>query len=558
MDSTQTQSHERKTPGLFSGLRITSPFTMPSGTVTTVPSVIARLARDIPALGFLTTKTISLEPREGYREPVVHEYYPGCFINAVGLTNPGAQKFLEAMQPYLPLHDGKPLVVSIMGKDPEEFLACALILDPIADAFELNLSCPHVKGAGQAIGSDPDAVRAVLRLLRTRLAKPLIAKLSPNLGDIPGMAWLCEQEGAGGLCLINTVGPGMAVDREGNPILSNVVGGLSGAGILPVGLKAVREAAAAVRIPIIAAGGIGSAEDVRAYEKAGASYFSIGSALTGMDTPRIAHFFEQLTEGLAGASPDPAEKRRCSQETRTAYTRTVVLENKPIGDDMFRLSLERGPRSDPGTFFFLRLPGVGEKPFSPASDLEPVYLVRKVGPFTTALEALEPGDAIFVRGPYGKGFPEPPVGAHVVFVAGGTGVAPIMMAARRWQSRAIKAFLGFSRPPTSFFKEELLRAIPGGTIVIDPPNRVGEAVRALAQDIYTEPGGYRESFAFVCGPSPMMRAAVAILSEHMPAERIFVAREDVMRCGVGLCGSCGTPSGLRSCVDGPVLPAFSA
>jgi len=155
MDSAQPSLSEQKHAKLFSRLRITSPFTIPSGAVTTAPSVIARFALEIPALGFLTTKTISLEPREGYREPVVHEYYPGCFINAVGLTNPGAQKFLEAMQPHLPLHDHKPLIVSIMGQDPQEFLACALILDPIADALELNLSCPHVKGAGQAIGSTP-------------------------------------------------------------------------------------------------------------------------------------------------------------------------------------------------------------------------------------------------------------------------------------------------------------------------------------------------------------------------------------------------------------------
>jgi dihydroorotate dehydrogenase (NAD+) catalytic subunit len=479
-------------------------------------------------------------------------------VNAVGLANPGAKKFLEAMQPLLPLHNNKPLIVSIMGQDPQEFLQCALILNPMADAFELNLSCPHVKGAGQSVGSDPETVRAVLRLLRTHISKPIITKLSPNLGDIPGMARLCEEEGAGGLCLINTVGPGMAVDGDGNPILSNVLGGLSGAGILPVGLKAVREAATAVNIPIIAAGGIGSAEDVRAYEKAGASFFAVGSALAGMDTPQIGRFFARLAEELVTTPADPPSPKCLASEARTNYSRTLVVENTTIGDDMFRLALEKGPRCDPGTFFFLRLPGVGEKPFSPASDSEPVYLVRKVGPFTTALEALKPGDAIFMRGPYGKGFAQPPEDAPVVFVAGGTGVAPILMAAKRWRRSLVKAFLGFSRPVTGPFQHELWSVIPDCGIVIDPPGRVGEAVRALAQDMTAEPRLYRESFAFVCGPSPMMRAAVAMLSEQVPEERILVAREDIMRCGIGLCGSCGTPSGLRSCVDGPVLNPFSA
>ena len=254
-------------------LKIKSPFTIPSGIVTTVPSVIARIARDVPQIGFLTTKTLSLSPRPGYREPVLHEYYPGCFVNAVGLANPGAESFLQTMKSLLPLQDSKPLFVSIMGADPEEFLECARILDPIADAFELNLSCPHVKGAGQCVGSEPDSVRSIIRLLKKHLNKPIIPKLSPNLGDIGGMSKLCETAGADALSLINTVGPGMAVDAQGQPILSNVMGGLSGAGILPVGLKAVREAASLVKIPIIASGGINSAQDVIAYKSAGASSF---------------------------------------------------------------------------------------------------------------------------------------------------------------------------------------------------------------------------------------------------------------------------------------------
>jgi len=179
-------------------LGIGSPFTIPSGIVTTTPTVLARIARDVSDIGFLTTKTISLEPRAGYREPVLHEYFPGCFVNAVGLANPGARAFLDAMRPLLPLSNRKPLVVSIMGASPEQFLKCARILEPIADVFELNLSCPHVKGAGQVIGSDPQAVQTIIRLLKEAVAKPIVAKLSPNLGDIPGMARLCRDAGAKG------------------------------------------------------------------------------------------------------------------------------------------------------------------------------------------------------------------------------------------------------------------------------------------------------------------------------------------------------------------------
>ncbi|MDQ7783768.1 MAG: hypothetical protein RDU20_12870 [Desulfomonilaceae bacterium] len=546
------------------GLRIRSPFTIPSGIVTTVPTVIARIARDIPEIGFLTTKTISVEPREGYREPILYEYYPGCFVNAVGLANPGAKNFLQAMQPLLPLHENKPLLVSIMGTNVEEFLQCALILNPIADAFELNLSCPHVKGAGQSIGSDPNAVRSIIGLLKERIDKPVIPKLSPNLGDIPGMARVCKEAGADGLCLINTVGPGTAADVDGNPILTNTAGGLSGAGILPVGIKAVREAAAAVDLPIIAMGGITCADDVLAYKQAGASYFGVGSALADMTTPQIVSFFGELGRPLR-QRPEQLSPPKCiATASRTTYVKTTVTRNEPFGPDLFKLSLERGPACNPGRFFFLRLPGIGEKPFSPAGDLEPTYFVRAVGPFTRALQSLKPGDSIFMRGPYGQGFPEPASGSRIVLVAGGTGAAPILMALARWKELAVRAFFGFSAPIESWFQDEIRgsRSVsssgslhPDVRVVIDSPDHVGEVVRALEEDVVSNPALYTDCRVFVCGPDPMMRATVKALENRVPRGKIFPAREDIMRCGIGICGSCGTGTGLRSCVDGPVMCA---
>ncbi len=537
----------------LAGLAVKSPFTIPSGILTTIPSVIARIARDIPAIGFLTTKTLSAEPRSGYREPVLHEYYPGCFVNAVGLANPGAKDFLRAMQPLLPLHDNKPLIVSIMGKDAEEFLECALILNTIADAFELNLSCPHVKGAGQNVGSDPDAVRTIIRLLKQHFRKPIIPKLSPNLGDIPEMACLCEAEGADALCLINTVGPGIATDAEGNPVLTNVTGGVSGAGILPIGLKSVMEAASSVNIPIIAAGGITSAEDVRAYRKAGASFFSVGSALAGLPTAQVADYFQCLVDSLTGKSAPVSSVCRPTGNARTTYFKTRVVENTSFGPGLFRLRFEEGPPCAPGRFFFLRLPGVGEKPFSPALDKEPIYLVRSVGPFTRALEQLEPGDPIFMRGPYGKGFSTPQPGSPVVLIGGGTGAAPIMLAAAYWRGSVSKAFFGFSDKVSDSFQDEILAKIPSACIAIDPPGHIGEIVKLLAHDTAMEPDLYEECQIFICGPEPMVDAALAVLRQKTPQERILVAREDIMRCGIGLCGSCGTKSGLRSCIDGPVM-----
>lgn len=531
-------------------LGIKSPFTIPSGIVTTVPSVLARIARDVPEIGFLTTKTISVYPREGYREPILHEYYPGCFVNAVGLANPGAESFLASIKRFLPLHGNKPLLVSIMGSDAREFVQCASILQPIADAFELNLSCPHVKGSGQTVGSDPEVVFSIIKQLKGATSKPIVPKLSPNLKDIRGMAQLCREAGADGLSLINTLGPGTAMDQHGNPILSNVAGGLSGAGILPVGLRAVRETAD-VGLPIIAAGGISTAAHVRAYRNAGASLFAVGSCLAGKTTAQIAQFFNRLAAALESEEDETVGRDGCPTTPRTLYVQTRVRDNLPFGENLFRLRLEHGPSCDPGQFFFLRLPGVGEKPFSPLDDAEPAYLVRAVGPFTRALQRLKPGDSIYLRGPYGKGFPEP--NGSLVLLAGGTGAAPILLAAKQWKDYVARGFFGFSAPVADWLSDHIRAAVPDAVLAIDSNGQVGMVLQALARDLQENPRVYESSRVFICGPAAMEIAAVDILNRIVPSDRIFVAREDIMRCGIGLCGSCGTKSGLRSCTDGPVM-----
>ena len=185
--------------------------------------------------------------------------------------------------------------------------------------------------------------------------------------------------------------------------------------------------------------------------------------------------------------------------------------------------------------------------------MEPVYLVRIVGPFTRALAQLKPGDPIYMRGPYGKGFPEPQPSRPLILVAGGTGAAPIMLAATRWPAAVSKAFFGFSDHVSDSFQNEILTAVPSACIAIDPPGQIGEVVRLLADDMAMQSAIYEECEAFICGPGPMMDAVIALMEEKTPKERLFTAREDIMRCGIGLCGSCGTKSGLRSCIDGPVM-----
>lgn len=532
---------------------VSRPFTIPSGVVTTAAPVLARIAREIKEIGFLTTKTLSLDPRPGYREPIIHEYHPGCFINAVGLANPGASQFADAMKPLLPLHDGKPLLVSIMGSDPEEFLECAAILNDVADAFELNLSCPHVKAAGQSVGSDPKMVEKIVRLLVTRFNKPIIPKLSPNIANIVEIAKICENAGAGGLALINTVGPGTSVDDDGNPILSNVVGGLSGAAIKPIGLKLVREVSAEVSLPIIASGGIATPNDVEAYRKAGATYFAVGSSLAGMSTTEIKKFFKWISGTNASRKGISKNKIRGALGSLTNFVRTKVVSNKPISSSMFRLELEEGPRCEPGQFFFLRIPDYGEKPFSPLQDTRPVYLIRSVGPFTQKLSTLERGDSIYLRGPYGNGFKTPGELEKIIVLGGGTGAAPILMAAARWRAKIIRAFIGFSQPVEDWFMDEIQTIIPLARIKIDAPGQVGSVFELIDLELRAFFTGLKNTRAYICGPAKMNDRSSAFFARFLEAKDIYIAREDIMKCGIGLCGSCGTEKGLRSCIDGPVF-----
>ena len=247
----------------FFGKTLSGPFTIPSGIVTTATPIIQYIFDHLPEVGVVTTKSIGLEPREGNREPVYSQYAPGCFVNAVGLTNPGAHQSL-ALLAALNIPKDRFLLTSIFGGSIEEFVTVAKIMAPVSDGLELNLSCPHAKGYGMAMGQDPDLVRQITAAVKAVVDIPVIPKLTPNTPDIAKIAKAAIAGGADGLCAINTAGPGYT-SSHGYPVLSNGAGGMSGKGVLPIGLQCVRDIAAVTDCPIIGCGGVSSAADVRAY-----------------------------------------------------------------------------------------------------------------------------------------------------------------------------------------------------------------------------------------------------------------------------------------------------
>ena len=234
---------------------------------------------DLNKLGSISIKGITLEPRLGNETPRIAETASGM-LNAVGLQNPGLDKVIENEIPNLINIFTKPIIANISGFSIDEYVECSQRLSQIdqIEILEINISCPNVKGGGMSFGTDPKLAAEVTKAVKQVSTKPVYIKLSPNVTDIVEMAKVCEQAGADGISLINTL-LGMRIDiKEQRPILKNITGGLSGPAIFPIALRMVYQVYQAVNIPIIGIGGIMKAEDVIEMMLAGASAVQIGAA----------------------------------------------------------------------------------------------------------------------------------------------------------------------------------------------------------------------------------------------------------------------------------------
>lgn len=234
---------------------------------------------DINCLGSFVFKGTTAEARLGNPTPRIADC-PAGMLNAVGLQNPGIDRVISDELPRLKKVFHKPVVANVSGFSPAEYAAVCARLDGEAQVgwIEVNISCPNVHGGGMAFGTTPEGAAAVTRAARAATGKPLWVKLSPNVADIAAIARACEDAGADGVSLINTL-LGMRVDlRRRKPVLANTTGGLSGPAVFPVALRMVWQVYEAVRIPVIGMGGVSSAEDVLEMMLAGASAVEVGAA----------------------------------------------------------------------------------------------------------------------------------------------------------------------------------------------------------------------------------------------------------------------------------------
>ncbi|MBE6828402.1 MAG: dihydroorotate dehydrogenase [Ruminococcaceae bacterium] len=234
---------------------------------------------DINCLGTFSFKGTTKEARFGNPTPRIAECTAGM-INAVGLQNPGVEKVISEELPKLKKVFSKPVMANVSGFSVEDYAYTCEKLDAQEQVgwLEVNISCPNVHGGGMSFGTDPKAAAEVTSAVKKVTKKPIIVKLSPNVTDITAIAKACEDAGADGISLINTL-LGMRIDlKTRKPVIANKMGGFSGPAVFPVALRMVYQVANTVKIPVIGMGGVSTAEDVIEMMLAGATAVEVGAA----------------------------------------------------------------------------------------------------------------------------------------------------------------------------------------------------------------------------------------------------------------------------------------
>jgi dihydroorotate dehydrogenase subfamily 1 len=532
----------------FLGRELRGRFGFPSGVIATNDDTARWMLEHIPQLGFFVGKSTTIAPREGYPEDILSQPAPDALWNAVGYANPGLEEMVESFRALREAAPPGVMLITQIGEGGEEaFAHCVDAFERAGhvDAFEINLSCPHIEKGGILIGGDPDIVRSIVAVCRQRTRRPLIVKLNAGVDRLEAVAAAAEAAGADALSAINTIG-------GPNPELSHGFGGLSGPRIFPVAVQAIRRIRTASRLPLILMGGVRGAADVRTLDGiAPGSLVAIGSALAGFDSEAIREYFALLERDLAEGTDQAAEQtlHELLMEYRPFVVSEVVEHSPSLRTLRFHQDLEAGI----GQFVFLKLGPDLAKPFSVAGTGRGLELVvRKVGRMTAKAFELKPNDVVRIRGPYGHSFAFPP-DRKVIFVGAGCGIAPVHHAASHHPGPK-RFVLGAVTSADLTYLDEL-RGMGEVAVATDDGSLgfQGFVSELLAKVLEQEGAG--GALFFNCGPEVAMQAVDAVARRYVPPGDIHHLVERVTSCGIGICGKCTTPSGERICVDGPVFTA---
>lgn len=294
------------------GIAMRNPVTVASGTFGYGPEYADLV--DLNSLGAIIVKGICMQPHEGNPPPRTAEV-PGGMLNAIGLPGPGVQGFADKYLPFLGNYD-VPVIVNIWGRTVDEYgeVAARLEQEPGVHGLEINVSCPNIEEGSRAFGTRHDMFCRVVERVRSQTTKPIIPKLAPQVTSITEFAMAAEQCGADAVSLINSI-PAMAIDIETRrPRLANRVGGLTGPAVHPVAVKMVWETASAVKLPVLAMGGISEPADAIEFLIAGATAVAVGTA-NFIDPATSARIIAGITDYMC----------RHHMRNMTALTGSIVL-----------------------------------------------------------------------------------------------------------------------------------------------------------------------------------------------------------------------------------------
>ncbi len=532
-----SNNHLKKKPSLY--------LSTVSGVASTNSKMISYFDNSVDAIDIITTKSFQTTLNPGNREPIICETETGNFGNSVGLRNPGMDVVYPQLVKLREKGLKKFLNVSVSASNIEDFIILVKKFDDVADAIELNFSCPHAsKGFGASIGCDINIASQYVRKIKeacSDMSSLLFIKLTPNVPNIGEIASACVAQGADGIVAINTVGPVVHLEKNSQlPILQNSIagaGGMSGEWVYKRALLAIKEIRASIpsNVPLLAMGGVSTYEKSQEMVDAGADAVGIGSALSLVNQSKWPEYLSSIKDEYYKRDCNTPSKSFLNDKNQMEYTEMSIDKIEYHGNDTIILTLDKDMRCEAGEFAFLWLPGVGEKPFTLSNDEPVTFIIKRRGIFTKALWNLNIGDKLYVRGMYGAKI-QNRKSKKALCIAGGTGIAVLPALARNLKSdnTQMSFYVGTSETNT---KEELLNyelsCYGKYKVVADD----GVAGRVLGEIDSMDLSG--DINAYLIGPEIFMAiAAKKLIEKGFDKNNIYLSMEKMTRCGVGLCGEC--------------------
>ncbi len=513
----------------------------------------------IEGFGYGETKSFTPDPRPGHKPPIIYQNSPWKLVNADGLSNPGVDEGARQLG-SLVVPWNKALIGSVAGKDKEELVYCASRLESRVDALSINITCPNVGKDRLAVGLNPDLVYEVVSAVRRVTRKPIFFKLSPK-GDVVQIAQVAYAAGANGIIATNTIPGGTATLPDGKPILTNIVGGKSGAELYPRSLECVGLVHYVLPdATILAAGGIHSARTILSYHDVGASGFSIGTYLSGLKGRDGIQEWANVVRADIREGTDNASA--LFNPVDSEYHLATITEVLGSASDFKVLKTDQKIDAKPGQFVDVFIQGETERPFSVLDNNPFSIAVQARGDFSGLLNSLKPGNQLYFRGSNGRAL-DVPFDSSVVLVGGGTGSAGVYLMAREFSKKArVTSLLGARDREHIPFLDEFKQVGRVYVATLDGSYKGSNGIGGNVTDLFDRDKikiRFAEGSLFYnCGPDAMIEEARKCELKLVGIGNIVSSREKIMRCGgYMLCGSCIDERGRITCREGPFLPELN-